>query len=270
MTPLANRIVKDMTRRAAKRQFVDRCNLLKDLSDIHCFEGSEVVEVMEGLVGTALDSGGVAGLRSIATGDMSFLPAPKTWLEWGDGRERVGVLLIERDGWAEAAVAGYTPDRFDGFSSWPWRWDIPLGALGASADSRLILPPDLSPDDQRTSIIRQMSIFVSIFLTLINTPKVIGRQQHMPNASLERRLLKRRRDIGRFPLHAWTEIKLQIHAPANLSDDEPVEAHLTGQRALHFCRAHLRVKNGRVEFVRSHWRGDASLGIKRSRYTVTQ
>ncbi|KTQ96970.1 hypothetical protein NS365_23330, partial [Aureimonas ureilytica] len=74
---------------------------------------------------------------------------------------------------------------------------------------------------------------------------------------------------GRFPLNAWTELQLRVASPRDLSRDASVEAHLTGQRPLHFCRAHLRVRLGRLEVVRSHWRGDASLGIKQTRYRVS-
>jgi hypothetical protein len=40
-------------------------------------------------------------------------------------------------------------------------------------------------------------------------------------------------------------------------------------RALHFVRAHLRLRLGKIELVRPHWRGDAQLGIKRPAYLVT-
>ena len=65
-----------------------------------------------------------------------------------------------------------------------------------------------------------------------------------------------------------TEIKLEITEPVDASHDPSMEAHYTGDRALHFCRAHLRIRLGKLEIVRSHWRGDASLGIKQSRYRL--
>jgi hypothetical protein len=107
------------------------------------------------------------------------------------------------------------------------------------------------------------------FLLFINTPRVVGRRQHTPHRGLQKRLLKERGPIGRFPLNGWTEILLHVTPPHDAFGDDCAEAHLTGQRALHFCRAHLRVRLGRLEFVRSHWRGDASLGVKQSRYRVT-
>lgn len=104
-------------------------------------------------------------------------------------------------------------------------------------------------------------------LAVINSPRIIGRLQHMPNRGLERRLT-RSLGAGKFPLHAWTEITLHVTPPKDMMDDPSIEAHYTGQRALHFCRAHLRVRLGRLEIVRSHWRGDPALGIKQSRYVL--
>jgi hypothetical protein len=46
------------------------------------------------------------------------------------------------------------------------------------------------------------------------------------------------------------------------------EAHYTGEKCLHFCRSHLRVRNGRLEQVKAHWRGNPSLGIKQTRYKL--
>jgi hypothetical protein len=103
-------------------------------------------------------------------------------------------------------------------------------------------------------------------VALINTPRVIGRQQHMPHAGLQRALARSKGMVGKFPLRAWTEIKLEVRPPVHAEGFH--EARLSGTRALHFCRAHLRVRRGQIEYVTHHWRGDASIGIKRSRYAM--
>lgn len=112
------------------------------------------------------------------------------------------------------------------------------------------------------------NLFLWTLLAFINTPKIIGRRQHMPHRGLEKRLTAALKPVGKFPLHAWTEILLQIASPKDVSAEPSIEAHLTGERALHFCRANIRVRLGQLEIVRAHWRGDASLGIKQSRYKV--
>lgn len=105
-------------------------------------------------------------------------------------------------------------------------------------------------------------------LAFINSPRIIGRRQHMPHRGLERELLRQQKVIGKFPLHAWTEIVLEVTPPKEADGQHEYEAHLTGKRALHFVRAHLRIRDGKLSFVKAHWRGDAALGIKQSRYRL--
>ena len=45
MTPLAHRIVKELTLPMKRRTFKDGCNLLKNMDDIHCFECTEIKEL---------------------------------------------------------------------------------------------------------------------------------------------------------------------------------------------------------------------------------
>jgi hypothetical protein len=155
----------------------------------------------------------------------AFLPAPKTWLEWKDKEiGRIGVLSTSDGNYMAFEY------RFAG-----------VPTLGAKTE-----------------------VFIASLLPFINTPRVIGRTQHMPHAGLERRLL--RSMGGRFAVHAWHEIRLHV-TPPDISEDDH-EAHLTGQRALHFCRAHLRIRLGQLQLVSAHWRGDAALGIKQARYKM--
>ncbi|QPF81665.1 hypothetical protein IC762_17725 [Bradyrhizobium genosp. L] len=114
-------------------------------------------------------------------------------------------------------------------------------------------------------LLRRLNTLLVPLLAMINTPRIIGRCQHMPHAGLARDLRKRF-GAGRFPLRAWTEIQLKVTPPEQ--GEGEAEAHLTGARALHFCRAHLRVRLGRLELVSSHWRGDPALGIKQSKYRL--
>jgi hypothetical protein len=105
-------------------------------------------------------------------------------------------------------------------------------------------------------------------LALINAPRVIGRKQHMPHERIEREQLKQLGLVGKFPLRAWTEIVLTV-APADNRTGEPsTEAHLTGEKCLHYCRTHLRVRLGTLEYVEGHWRGNPALGMKRNRYRL--
>jgi hypothetical protein len=105
-------------------------------------------------------------------------------------------------------------------------------------------------------------------LALINSPRIIGRRQHMPHERVEREKLKALGLIGKFPLHAWTEIILKVAPPDERTGEPASEAHLVGEKCLHFVRTFLRVRMGQLEYVESHWRGNPALGMKRSRYRL--
>lgn len=174
-----------------------------------------------------------------------------------DARMRLGFLLIEKDGHADVYVV---------LSSSELTQSLPGGfslLFDGSAKSRVV---DAFPR-WALDYAKNWSGLLLCLLAMINTPRIVGRRQHMPHRGLEKDLLRARPVVGKFPLHAWTEIKLEV-SPPRIENSDVHEAHLTGARALHFCRAHLRIRNGYLEIVRAHWRGDASLGIKQSRYSV--
>ena len=261
MTPLAQRVVNELLLPPRKRTFIDQCGLLGVMDDVHCFEVSDVVGLASEM-GAGMAESSEKG--EFIDEDLAFLPAEKTWIEWRVEGDRMAVLLVCPP-YSSTAQCYWALDLEGVFHS--ARSVGRLSLRGADLSSRAALPAAMALDQSREAGAGAFPIYAS--LALINTPRVIGRRQHMPHAGLERRLLAARRTVGKFPLHAWTEIKLEVgRPPENASDDPSIEAHLTGARALHFCRAHLRIKGGRVEFVRSHWRGDSSLGIKRSRYKV--
>lgn len=242
MTPLALRLLRQFLGEPNAPLMPDRAGLSMKLMEAHCFEVSDIWDAALKL------SSDPTFLPDDLT--ASFLPAPYTWIEYAVGNQRFGSLLMDRtDGngfnlfHAMAENNGRT--AFD----------------GTAQNYEIVTVKDVQP---KTSAAHTL-----VVLAMINTPRIVGRVQHMPHRGLERRLLKSRKNIGKFPLHAWTEIKLRIGDPRDASGDGSVEAHYTGQRALHFCRAHLRIRMGRLEFVKAHWRGDPSLGVKRSRYKLT-
>lgn len=62
-------------------------------------------------------------------------------------------------------------------------------------------------------------------------------------------LVLRDLDLAR-PQKSWAEVK----------EAQRDSARVPRHRREHFCRAHLRFRAGKLELVRPHWRGDASLG----------
>jgi len=106
-----------------------------------------------------------------------------------------------------------------------------------------------------------------LFVAVINSPKIVDRTEAAPSKGAIERV--RASIPDGFRLHPWSQIKLQIAKPASIDDGEPHAAIISGKRALHFCRAHIRFRLGRLEYVGSHWRGDPALGIRHATYKVT-
>lgn len=255
MTPLAQRITRELTLPVKRRTY--QGDIVHRMGDVHCFEISDVYQLAFEMA---------QDVKRFADGPLTtFLPAPKTWIEH-NSHGRFGWLL-EQDPSDPTLITSRSAMHSiqEGYEY--------LGDFGREIKIRLGYGPvhpvteggypgwyeaDFSPEN-----------LIPAFLLLINSPKVIGRRQHAPHRGLEKRLAAALGPQGEFSLHDWTEIKLEVGLPKDMSDEAPGEGRLTGQKALHFCRSHLRVRLGRLEVVRAHWRGDASLGIKQSRYTLT-
>jgi hypothetical protein len=252
MTPLAHEIVKDSIQPVARRTCGTLMPALKLLDGVHFFEGSAVLEIAQNL---AMD----LGRRPEARDKLAFLPAPRTWLEIHCGQAgRIG-LLIEEESDNSARVTMVTSKSRGGELP---TFHIPLRGNPAMGGYQ---PGPTMPATVRESFGRMASALYG-FLAVINSPRVIMRRQHMPHRGLERRLVAQRGNVGKWPLQGWSELVLKVRPPE--IDDEDHEAHLTGARALHFCRAHIRIRLGRLELVSSHWRGDPALGIKQTRYRL--
>jgi len=265
MTPLAHQIVKELTLPVKRRTFLDQSGLLERMENVHCFDVTEVF----GLAGELADD---LYSRAMATGTFSaletqtFLPAKRTWIEFRCNGRVEGVLL-EKDQRGDFAVA---------------RWAIASEQLFASAEKSgaLVLTDEPRPVVGDWVCVRDIPgesremkegwvFMVYALLAIINTPRLIGRKQHMPHRGLERKLANAKGLVGKFPLRAWTELKLSVSDIGRRADGCVHEAHYTGEKCLHFCRAHLRIANGKLVKVSAHWRGNPALGIKRTRYMVS-
>lgn len=268
MTPLAQRLVRDLTLPAGERRGMDEAGVMRLLSDIHCFDVAAVFTMARDL-GRRLDDASVG-----ASDYLTFLPAPRTWIEHHATGGRLAYLLVESPSKDSAAV--YCVAKVDeatnsyghflpgGFYSTYRLRDLALRRphIVPGLDSDLI-----GPEVEKAMGMKEQALIYALLL-IINSPKVIGRKQHLPHRGLQRKLAKRfGSGVGKFAVNAWTEITLHV-STRDASEEGEHEDHLTGHRALHWVRTFGRIRLGRLEIVRSHWRGDAALGIKQSRYTV--
>jgi hypothetical protein len=266
MTPLAASIAKSLTIASGYDPRLDirhNTRLAKEFkAGAHYFECTDALLMANEFAQSIAALGSDDDRESVYSGRV-FLPAPRTWIEWKDSfHKRHAVLLVDNcDGWASAfyfsqeqhlSIGRLSTETSD-FERSPFKVAVLYG-------------PPVSVETHERYI---DAIFATAhcLLVMINTPRIIGRKQHMPNRALERRLTQHF-GKGKFPLLAWTEIQLNVAKPIEIDDGEPHEAHLTGRRALHFCRAHLRIRRGQLEYVTSHWRGDPAIGIKQSRYKI--
>lgn len=260
MTPLAHRLAKQLCLPVKDRGVFwqqNAHNLRDALDDTHFFEATEVLPLLPILMDRE------RGVSEQFFCDRVFLPAPKTWIEFKNpAGHQAGVLLKSPEGSTWARVSYF----FDDVAG-------PLGWLSTVSDDYKthegeVAVPTFVKELWGKNFFPGFLALAQWILVIINSPKVIGRKQIMPHRGLEKRLLKTKALSGRFPLHAWTELTLEA-TPTHVDQSGEVhEARLTGQRCLHFCRKHLRVRNGRLELVSAHWRGDPALGIKRTRYKL--
>lgn len=260
VTPLARQVINQLMLKPEQRTMYDPARVMKRMDDIHCFEVTEVINEVEVII----EKSGIKGAVAMAEATC-FLPAQKTWIEWSVEMGRIGVLLEETENKTLANVTLVVMNK-DGVTSLPEKFAIPL--VGSDMIGTVNVEKGMSADKSETC--GKIAVSLVGILAFINTPKIIGQRQHMPHRGLEKKLLKDRKNIGIFPLHAWKEILLRITPPKDMSGKDSKEAHLTGQKALHFCRAHLRIMYGKLVVVRGHWRGDASLGIEQRKYKLVR
>lgn len=278
MTPLAMGIARQLTIPKKDRDgyLSGRAGGIGDLvSDIHCFDVTDVLPLAEAFT----ERFKVDGFDET----LAFLPAEKTWLEYseilpddGQGygaiKNRHAILLQASPSDDSARIEYISSHEREQIGLHSYfnsgingdRANLPLKTALGSRESRLKLVSNIYDK----AVYRPDPFTIYALLAIINTPRLIGRRQHMPHRGLERRLRQSGGLIGKYPLHAWHELTLVAHT--SRIDDSGIshEAHLTGRKCLHFCRQHIRIRNGRLELVSAHWRGDPALGIKQTRYRV--
>jgi hypothetical protein len=259
MTPLAYSVAKENWLPEKRRRFQDKYGILEFMDDVRCFEVSEVFELADelGEKWYKEDAKSQFLSNSIDT-TFAFLPAEKTWIEWREGPARVAVLLLncKDDGQAFATIIIANQKYFGSVDTFVLK-------LHDNENFEIRIYPD-SPFNPATQAFFQYRLYA--FLALINSPSVIGRQQHAPHKALQKEA--RAQGIGNVP--EWTLLQLHVAKPADLDDGEAHEEHLTGRRALHFCRAFVRIRLGKLEYVRAHWRGDEARGVREKTYMVTR
>lgn len=233
--------------------------------------------------------------------DALFWPAELTWVEWhGEtswfpGEQRMGMIfggvrpadsdkpevhVGELIFWLMPSTAAHTiwprtPAYFscdlpggEVFTEEDQDWNKGQARLGNKGKGetpiltlaqKSLTPGNLLKDDLDLT---RMGAWVGSMLALMNTPRlshVVTHDHSKLNAARIRR--------GKPPVLSWSEVVITVDR-GELGLGEQLTR--TGQRAFHHVRTHLRVKRGRVELVRPHWRGNREVGIKHHRHLVTR
>lgn len=245
MTPLAQYLLNDWCKPKAKREVCDEASILPLIQSAKCFDCTDLNGMMAGMGVTRSD---------IWSSGRVFLPAEKTWFEFNRG-QRNGFLLTHCKKEKFFAVI-----RAEAGLTHPLLIFHPHDDAFQTSKENIEVMGEKYLGDTVDFIVR------TIFL--INTPRIVGKKVHQPHAGLQRKLAAAQGMTGKFPLHAWTEIKLWCDADdiSEIASDKEIEAHFTGQRCLHFVRSFLRWRNSKLERVKAHWRGNPALGMRRSRY----
>ena len=262
--------------------------------DVKCFEVTAVAELSHELAQQAYERGNIVE-------SLAFLPAPVTWLEQRytreDGASALQAYLLVDQGDNTASVASIIGVDINGRTVFVpislgdlrlldaadpdgWAIDATLENQGVDpvdygrrlvADLHPLRPgvsftPQGGPDlDRQLNDAQERSWQLYATLSLINSPRIVARSEHKASSGL-RKFLNRKGD-GQYNLLPWHEVFLDI-TPPEATEVEGGASRLTGPRALHFCRQHIRIKRGRLEMVRAHYRGSADVGIAQTQYRV--
>ena len=194
-----------------------------------------------------------------------FLPFPVTWIEYTDDKKTVAVCFAQNDLENKAASFRSGIARFmcmeKGIKSYFCIGNVDFNLENDNID---IETNDGAFWDKSESMEQLARLFVvsCIMLALINETRVT---QQINQKRRTRVPLGDNRPFGKWPLLGWKKVVLRIGEDVQT---EPNNGRLTGRRALHWVRSHLRFVNGKIVIVRAHTRGDASLGMINTKYEV--
>lgn len=229
-----------------------------------CFVGSPLV--VETASSLAAD---LAAIKRSAT--HFFLPATTTWLDMtaetpagGIAGGRHGVLMLGTDKSimkGEGLVTihlrrapGHEADWGDGgFMQVGFHFDVLKGQIGLEAYSHQAKFFADNGGNLQTIVATAWAM-----VALINTPRI----SHVRDADLGQ-LNKAREKRKRPPILQYKEVSLHIDRGELGIGFQKTE---TEGRPLHHVRAFLRIKRGKVELVRPHWRGNPRFGVVVHRY----
>lgn len=193
-------------------------------------------------------------------------PSLPTWIEYAHTNQfgtpmRTGVLMSREPGeergliqmfgttvgMSEAARAGGFDPIAQADGTWTDRAITPGSHVKASLDDYRLL-------------VRSRHEIVAIFEAIKN-PRIVDRVPRVFDEALQRARAKR----GKPPLLPYDEVVIHITREEVDEYEEAMRKYREGggsKKRLHPVRPFTRVRLGKPEMVRGHWRGDHRLGVK--------
>lgn len=269
MTPLAAQLSKQLTMPEKDRYPFWKKEkpyeiLFQTLNRSQFFEVTKILSLARTINDKIAETKDTSGFSK-----LSFLPSPWTWIEFNDVKNtRVAFHFI-----------GHADKTKENAAHLCLYWSTRCSFLGTinletfrmdfGPYKETPLPPwfEGRTNEDTQNIILAYIAFASSSLIAINSPQIISQEKKEPNRGLIRRINKKF-GAKNFPVNDWTELQLKISKPESIDDGQPHEDHITGKRALHFCRQHIRIRNNKLGYVTGHWRGDATIGVRQKSYTV--
>lgn len=255
MTPLAHAIVRDSLAPAHKKVWRSPTPP-PELVGVHCFECTEVAVL-------ALEIGSKKA-RSVKWNkdETASLPADRMWIEYvlfddTGTSARMGPLLEKTTDTTARLRTFVRPGGTEKIAAFGVDAQIPL--FGHDNDVARIT----GSNENRGTYIEILGTTFGC-LAIINTPRAFLRRERQPHKGLAKAI---KAAGSHSPLNRWSEIVLDFD-PSFDGETTSQTGRLSGPKAYHYCRAHLRIKNGKLEQVRGHMRGDPALGTVQSRYTL--
>lgn len=199
--------------------------------------------------------------------DHIFLPAETCWIEWrGAGAgyangTRHGLLLIGHgEGKAKLSVGRglYVVDPGTGVPAHlPVVFDLHDFIMKPA-----VVVPGFEIEAEHIAQTRSAGRFLVCVLALINTPRVSRLIPHPIDKKLNLARVKR----GKIPLLSWSDVT--IRPDVGWVPQAVHEEGATGEKRRHHVRTFMRLKMGKVEIVKPHWRGNRDKGYVLHRHVV--
>lgn len=248
MTPLLWRIIKEYARPLRDR--VVSAEVLEELRTplvgVHSYEITAIWDSCARIVHQGYSPNGI----------FTFAPGDKVWLEAlvhdKHTQGRIAFLI------AGASVWRLTCTDIEGKSNLEKQdslFEPQMSGISAYAEKQA---SPINSDTGGPSTVSHFR-FIRAAFSIINRPQHIGLRVHQPHKGR----LKQLNGTG-FPLRVWHEVV--VGRPTRDHQGQQIDSLVSGKKPFHHVRAHYKPSLGVV--IPEHWRGDPSIGIKRTRYRV--